>query len=205
MSLADAVEQLQNFDINDLDFERIGTWPILAKVVIWILAFALILTAAYFLKVKELNETLEREVRTEQQLRDKFKKRAFEAANLQAYRDQMREMEEAFGAMLSQLPKDSEVPGLLEDITERGSTAGLAIKSIQLETEVVREFYVELPISISVEGGYHQLGTFVSGVSGLPRIVTLHNYSIQSSSKGAGPLLQMSIQAKTYRYKPQEQ
>jgi type IV pilus assembly protein PilO len=114
----------------------------------------------------------------------------------------MMEMEESFDAILSQLPKDSEVPGLLEDITERGDAAGLEIKAIDLEEEVVKEFYVELPISINVIGGYHQLGSFVSGVSSLPRIVTLHDYSIDKDDRGA--LLEMQILAKTYRYKPQE-
>ncbi|MCE2027648.1 type 4a pilus biogenesis protein PilO [Sessilibacter corallicola] len=202
MSLADTLDQLKELDFNDLDFERIGTWPIAGRIFIWIMVFILILVGAYFFKVKDLNASLNREVAKETQLRTTFNNRAYEAANLDAYRNQMMEMEEAFGALLSQLPKDSEVPGLLEDITERGNAAGLEIKGIDLQEEVIKEFYVELPISINVVGGYHQLGSFVSGVASLPRIVTLHNYSIDKNDRGA--LLEMKILAKTYRYKPQE-
>ncbi len=202
MSLADTLDQLKELDFNDLDFERIGTWPIAGRIFIWIMVFILILVGAYFFKVNDLNASLSREIAKETQLRATFNNRAYEAANLDAYRNQMMEMEEAFGALLSQLPKDSEVPGLLEDITERGNAAGLEIKGIDLQEEVIKEFYVELPISINVVGGYHQLGSFVSGVASLPRIVTLHNYSIDKNDRGA--LLEMKILAKTYRYKPQE-
>ncbi len=202
MSLADTLDQLKELDFNDLDFERIGTWPIAGRIFIWIMVFILVLVGAYFFKVNDLNASLNREIAKETQLRTTFNNRAYEAANLDAYRNQMMEMEEAFGALLSQLPKDSEVPGLLEDITERGNAAGLEIKGIDLQEEVIKEFYVELPISINVVGGYHQLGSFVSGVASLPRIVTLHNYSIDKNDRGA--LLEMKILAKTYRYKPQE-
>jgi len=201
MALSDTFDQLKEIDFNDLDFDRIGTWPLAGRIFIWILVFALILGGVYMLKVKDLNLQFEKVAKEEQTLRETFNKRAHEAANLEAYRAQMEEMKEAFGAMLGQLPKESEVPGLLEDITDRGATAGLEIKSIKLEKEVVKEFYVELPISIHVVGSYHQLGAFVSGVAGLPRIVTLHDYTIKKAERGA---LDMTIQAKTYRYKPQE-
>ena len=110
----------------------------------------------------------------------------------------MIELDETFGALLKQLPKDTEVPGLLEDITEVAYGSGLSMKSISLEPEKVSEFYVELPIRIDVAGDYHDFGSFVSGVASLPRIVTLHDYSIQQSD--AAPL-NMVIEAKTYRYK----
>ena len=108
-------------------------------------------------------------------------------------------MEDQFGALLSQLPSDTEVPGLLEDITENGLDAGLELNSIGLQAERAAALFIELPIAVSVTGAYHDLGTFVSGVAGMPRIVTLHNFTI---TKGADTSrLQMSIQAKTYRYK----
>ncbi|BFM05188.1 type 4a pilus biogenesis protein PilO [Halioxenophilus aromaticivorans] len=201
MALSDTLDQLKDFDVNDLDFERIGSWPLAGRIFIWVVAFALIVGGVYMFKVKDLNMELERNQKKEQELRTTFNRRAHEAANLEAYRAQMAEMNQAFGAMLNQLPKESEVPGLLEDITDRGATAGLEIKSIKLETEQMKEFYVELPISIHVVGTYHQLGAFVSGVAGLPRIVTLHDYTIKKAERGT---LDMTIQAKTYRYKPQE-
>ncbi len=102
--------------------------------------------------------------------------------------------------MVSQLPSDTEVPGLLEDVTNKGVESGLEIKSIKLQPEQQKEFYVELPINIEVTGSYHDFGTFVSGIAGLPRIVTLHDFKIGSDPKTPG-VLTMSISAKTYRYK----
>lgn len=200
MSLSESIEKLNNLDLSDLDFERIGSWPLSGRVLIWLITIGLLIFAGYYFQVKSLNESLNQYKNKEFELKKTFERKAFEAANLEGYRQQMKEIELAFGAMLSQLPKDSEVPGLLEDITERGAGAGLNIKSIQLQQEISREFYVELPISVRVIGTYHQLGTFVSGVAGLPRIVTLHDYTIK---KLKGGLLEMSIEAKTYRYKPQ--
>src|SRR5690606_17419818 len=111
---------------------------------------------------------------------------------------QMQEMEESFGVLLKQLPTDTEVPGLLEDVSATGSGSGLDIQSIALQTEVSKEFYVELPLEIKVRGGYHDLAAFVSGVAGLPRIVTLHDFTIGVSKDSS--LLDMTITAKTYRY-----
>jgi type IV pilus assembly protein PilO len=110
----------------------------------------------------------------------------------------MIELDDTFGALLKQLPKDTEVPGLLEDITEVAYGSGLSMQAISLQPEQVSEFYVELPIKIDVSGDYHDFGSFVSGVAALPRIVTLHNYSIKQAESG---LLNMVIEAKTYRYK----
>ena len=107
-------------------------------------------------------------------------------------------MEAQFGALLRQLPSDTEVPGLLEDITSTGIGAGLEFDSINLQPEIQREYYIELPIQISVRGSYHELGGFVSGVAGLPRIVTLHDFQIQPVG---GDQLDMNILAKTYRYR----
>jgi type IV pilus assembly protein PilO len=115
----------------------------------------------------------------------------------------MVEMEESFGALVSQLPSDTEVPGLLEDITNKGLLNGLDIASIDLQKEQAREFYVELPIAIAASGSYHDLGAFISGMAGLPRIVTLHDFQISSNKDDANDLT-MSIIAKTYRYKDED-
>jgi type IV pilus assembly protein PilO len=116
---------------------------------------------------------------------------------------QMVEMEESFGALISQLPSDTEVPGLLEDITNKGLLNGLSISSIDLQPEISREFYVELPIAIVATGSYHDLGAFVSGMAGLPRIVTLHDFTIRANGDNSAAL-SMNITAKTYRYKDGE-
>lgn len=204
MALQDVIDQLNDFDINDIDWSRMGVWPIAARVAFCAALVVLILAGGYFLFVKELQAQHERVVSEEQTLKQTFRSRAFQAANLDAYREQMAEMEKSFGALVAQLPSDTEVPGLLEDIDEKGAESGLVIKSIDLKPEVTAEFYVELPISIHVTGTYHDMGAFVSGVAGMPRIVTLHDYDIKASEEDEG-LLDMTILAKTYRYKSQEE
>ena len=136
----------------------------------------------------------------EVKLKKEFETKAFKVANLDAYRQQMVEMEESFGALVSQLPSDTEVPGLLEDITNKGLLNGLEIGSIDLKKERAQEFYVELPIAIAASGSYHDLGAFISGMAGLPRIVTLHDFKIDAKGSDSNSL-KMNIVAKTYRYK----
>ena len=148
-----------------------------------------------------MNVAYDMSVSKEADLKRSFESKSFQAANLDAYREQMKEMEKSFGALVSQLPSDTEVPGLLEDIDEKGSDSGLMINRIELQNETVAEFYVELPINIEVQGGYHDLGSFVSGIAGMPRIVTLHDYEITDKD---GQLL-MTIADKTYRYKSEDQ
>ncbi len=203
MAFSDTLEELKNFDVNDVDFDRIGVWPLSGKIFVCVLLIVVVFALTYYLKVKDLNAQLDRVVAEESSLRQTFETKSFQAANLEEYRAQMIEMEKSFGALLSRLPSDTEVPGLLEDIDARGSESGLDINSIRLESEQQSEYYVELPISIDVEGGYHDLGTFVSGVAGMPRIVTLHDFTI-ARQQDSGTLT-MQIGAKTYRYKSQEE
>ena len=198
-ALTGMFEELRGFDLSELDFQNVGAWPAAVKVIAWGLVFLAVLAFGYFFNISDLRLELASGEAREAQLKSEFEAKAFKAANLDALRKQMTEMEESFGALVSQLPSDTEVPGLLEDITNKGLESGLDIKSIQLQPEQAKEFYVELPISISVSGGYHDFGTFVSGIAGLPRIVTLHNFSIENAKEGSG--LTMSIAAKTYRYK----
>ena len=203
MDVKKAFEELNDFDLGSLDFDNIGGWPIVIKVIVWVLVFAAVLFAGYKMDTADMQVNLERVQKEEANLKKRFATMAHDAANLEAYRKQMGEMEESFTALLSQLPSDTEVPGLLEDITNKGVDNGLEISSIVLQPEVTKEFYVELPMAIEVKGAYHDLGAFVSGVSGLPRIVTLHNYNV-ASAKGGDGLLSMKIDAKTYRYKSEE-
>ena len=200
MAMEDVLKSLQEFDVNDLDFENVGSWPFAVKVVVWIIAFVAVLGLGYAYHIKNLQESLQRAASKEVELREEFEKKAFQAANLEAYRIQMAEMEESFGALVSQLPSDTEVPGLLEDITNKGSLNGLDFASIDLQPEVAKEFYIELPIKIVARGSYHDLGAFVSGMASLPRIVTLHDFVIKQESPGSTTLT-MNITAKTYRYK----
>lgn len=188
--------------LNNLDPENIGSWPLPIKSFIWAIVAVLCGFLVYNFLLSESLVGLEREQGKESGLMQDYESKAFQAANLERYKKQMEEMETTFGALLRQLPSDTEVPGLLEDISHTGLSAGLEFKSIQLGTESAREFYIELPISIKVRGGYHALGAFVSGVSALPRIVTLHDFEIESGQSMND--LTMSITAKTYRYNDQE-
>lgn len=204
MSFADQMESLKKFDVNDLDFNNAGSWPAAIKAIVLLLVFGLILGGGYWFMIKDQYAALERVEAEEATLKQQYEAKAFQVANLEAYRQQMEEMEESFGALLKQLPKDTEVPGLLEDITNTGLGTGLAINSIALKPEVTREFYVELPIDISVRGTYHDIASFVSGVAALPRIVTLHDFNIKPNGKSDAGELVMDISAKTYRYNPDQ-
>jgi len=200
MALEDITRSLREFDIASLDFDNVGSWPLPIKLAIWILLLAAVLVGGYYYHIQDLQAQLAQVEAKEVQLKTDFEKKAFQAANLDAYRQQMVEMEESFGALVSQLPSDTEVPGLLEDITNKGLLNGLEISSIDLQKETAREFYVELPIAINAAGSYHDLGAFISGMAGLPRIVTLHDFTISAQGKDANHL-KMNIIAKTYRYK----
>ena len=200
MAFPDVIEDLRGLDLGELNAENIGSWPLAVKVIAWVLAFVLVMVLGYFYNISDLRQQLAQVEQKETELKKEFEDKAFKAANLDALRTQMKEMEESFGALISQLPSDTEVPGLLEDITNKGVESGLDIKSIKLQPEVAKEFYIELPINIEVTGTYHDFGTFVSGIAGLPRIVTLHDFKMTSDPKTPG-VLSMSISDKTYRYK----
>lgn len=203
MSLQETMEKLNEFDINDIDFERIGVWSLPAKIFVCVLLVILVLAGTYYFKISDLNMTLDSVRAKELTLRESYRKKSFEAANLEAYKAQMDEMKSTFESLLARLPAKTEVPGLLEDIGKRGSESGLTINSVAIQPDVVAEYYIEVPINIDVQGGYHDMGGFVSGVAGMPRIVTLHDFTISESKEGRG--LDMKIAAKTYRYKSQEQ
>lgn len=201
MSLAETIESLKKVDLSELDVNNLGSWPGPIKVIAAVLLLVGLLVGGYYFHLSDLNVELEQQRAQEESLKQQFSTKAFQAANLEAYKAQMAEMETSFGALLRQLPSDTEVPGLLEDITRTGLGSGLEFEEIKLQPEVAQQFYIELPIQISVVGGYHDLATFVSGVASLPRIVTLHDFDISPVKDAAGSSkLRMKILAKTYRY-----
>ena len=203
MAFEDTMRSLRDFDVGDLNLDNVGAWPMPIKLFIWVVLLAAVLAGGYYYHIEDLQIELAKVEAKEVKLKKEFEKKAFKVANLDAYRQQMVEMEESFGALVSQLPSATEVPGLLEDITNKGLLNGLNVSSIDLKNEQAREFYVELPISIKATGSYHDLGAFISGMAGLPRIVTLHDFNITAKGNNANAL-QMSIIAKTYRYKDGE-
>lgn len=194
-----------DFDIKELDPSDIGNWPWPVKgVIILSLAIGLFIVG-YFLDTKKQLEILGNAETEEISLRDTFEKKQHQASNLDAYKEQMTMMKTSFGSLLRQLPEKTQVPGLIEDISHQGLAAGLEFESIRLQPEKEIDFYVELPIEIAVIGNFHQFGEFVSNLASLPRIVTLHDFSI-TPARGdkTGNVLEMKILAKTYRYTAEE-
>lgn len=192
----------RGFDINNLDFNTAGNWPIGVKVIFYLIILTAGCAAGYHFYIKDLVTKHEQEVRKEPELKRQYELKAFQVANLDALKKQMADVEEQFEELKKQLPTDTEVPGLLEDITEIGQNSGLSFDVISLAPEKKVKFYIELPINIQVKGSYHQLGEFVSGVAALPRIVTLHDFSISPVSQDGD--LSMKIAARTYRYDDNE-
>lgn len=195
----DAKEFIES--LNNLDPENIGGWPFAVKMAMWLVACVLAGFLVYHFLLSDSLMKLESTTAQESQLMQEYEKKAYQASNLDAYKEQMAEMESTFGALLRQLPSDTEVPGLLEDISHTGLSAGLTFDSIKLAPETSKEFYVELPIDIVVKGGFHSFGAFVSAVASLPRIVTLHDFEIKPDENSQNHELTMNIRAKTYRYK----
>ncbi len=202
MAFEDNLRSVREFDFGNLDFDNVGSWPLPVKMLIWALLLVLVVAAGYYYHVEDLQLALATAEAKEIDLKKDFETKAFQAANLNAYRQQMVEMEESFGALVSQLPSDTEVPGLLEDITNKGLLNGMEIAGIDLQAEQESEFYVELPIEIVASGSYHDLGAFISSMAALPRIVTLHDFQISSSDNAH--IHDIKILAKTYRYKDEE-
>ncbi len=201
MAMKDTLEQIRGFDPNNVDFDKMGVWPLPAKVFVLILLVFAIFALTYYVKISDMNDELEGIRAKEVSLRKSYETKSFEAANLDAYRAQMVEMDKTFKSLLSRLPSDSQVPGLLDDIGSKGRESGLTINATTMESERAAEFYIEVPFRINVDGGYHDMAGFISGIASMPRIVTLHNYTI---TKKSGGLLNMQIAAKTYKYKTQE-
>lgn len=187
----------QGFDPNDMDVSASGNWPIGIKFICYLLIVIIVVIAGWYLYITDKRAMLKIEVAKEQEFKSIYQEKAFQVANLPALKKQKQEVEARFAELLKQLPTAKEVPGLLDDITNLGRDSGLDIGSISLDKEIKKEFYIELPININVTGSYHQLGQFVSGIAGLSRIVTLHDYTIEPSETG---VVVMQINAKTYRY-----
>lgn len=208
------VEQLQQ-----LDFKDIGRWPFLFRAlgVLVVFVFTTLLLVWYFVWGDNGNRPELQKARAEQvSLWNTFDQKQRKAANLEAYRQQLAEIERTFGAMLRQLPGKTEVPSLLVDISQTGLAAGLQERLFQPGAETRKDFYAELPIKIQLTGGYHEFGQFVSGIAALPRIVTLHDIEITRSQRGSASAgrrgapapsdeLTLNLTAKTYRYLDQDE
>jgi type IV pilus assembly protein PilO len=190
------LEELQSLDPRDP-----GRWPLPVRAgAVGICFIVLTLALIYFFVWDEQRPELQRREDIEGQLRQEFKTKHAKAVNLDLYKQQLKDIERSFGALLRQLPGKTEVPNLLVDISQTGLSAGLEEKLFQPQAEVKRDFYAELPIRIRLTGSYHQFGQFVSGIAALPRIVTLHDIAIHTENKDAYDQLSLELTAKTYRY-----
>jgi type IV pilus assembly protein PilO len=186
-------------DLNELDLTNVARWPATAQAVVILLLMACVIFLGYWFHTKDQLVVLEDAEKKEENLKLVFEKKAKQAVNLEAYEKQLEEMRESFGAMLRQLPNETEVADLLVDVSQTGLASGLEFELFQPGGENPREFYAEMPINIRVIGNYHEFGDFVSGVAALPRIVTLHNIRIGRVSP-TSTTLAMNLTAKTYRY-----
>ncbi len=192
-----------NIDLNDLDINAIGSWPLPVRAAVIVVVCILVLVLGYFLDIKGQQQSLGRAEAQELQLKQDFETKWKKAANLDAYKLQMKEMQKSFGTMLRQLPSKTEIDDLLVDISQTGLASGITFKLFKPGKEVQKDFYAEFPIEMKMTGDYHRFGRFVSGIAALPRIVTLHDISIKRNnnhSKNGKNNLTMRIIAKTYRY-----
>lgn len=194
------LEELRTLDVND-----VGRWPLGFRAAVIAIVFALVVgIGVWFWIVKDMRPQLQRAEQEEQTLRVAFENKQRKAANYDAYKAQLAQIEQSFGTMLRQLPGETEIPSLVVDISQTGLAAGLEEKLFQPQPEVPKDFYAEKPILIQLSGGYHEVANFVSGVAALPRIVTLHNIRITPESPDSYDELSLEVTAKTYRYIEEE-
>lgn len=194
------VEELQSLDIND-----VGRWPFLFRAALIVLVFSVVLgLGIYWTIIQDKAPQLSRAQEDEQNLRVTFENKQRKAANYDAYKRQLSQIEQSFGTMLRQLPGETEIPSLIVDISQTGLAAGLQEKLFQPQAEIPKDFYAEKPIKIRLSGGYHEMANFVSGIASLPRIVTLHDISITPEAQDSFDRLSLEVTAKTYRYLDEE-
>jgi len=190
------LEELQSLDVND-----VGRWPLAFRAAVIVLVFiAVTFAGIWFTIVKDKAPQLTRAEAVEQELRVTFENKQRKAANYDAYKAQLSQIEQSFGTMLRQLPGETEIPSLIVDISQTGLASGLQEKLFQPQAEIPKDFYAEKPIKIQLSGGYHEMAKFVSGVAALPRIVTLHNINITPEEQGVYDSLSLEVTAQTYRY-----
>ena len=195
--LSQDLTQLRSLNYAELDLAKVADWPPSLRRATTAIVFIVSLLVSYIVVLSPLEQQSREVQKAELKLHDRYSRLAFQAANLETYRAQMGYLKSSLNALLEQLPNESEVPDLLEEIGLLANGSGLAVESLSLEQEREATFYTELPILLKVTGGYHDFGHFIAGLAALPRIVTLQDFSL-SSSPGGG--LSLSLEALTYRY-----
>lgn len=206
MNAQEIIQQL-----NSLDTQNPGAWPGWARTAAAVLLALVLIGAGGWFLIKPVYEQVQAERATEQSLLAEFETKQKKVAALDAYRAQLAEMEQSFGAMLKQLPSKAEVANLLNDISQTRVAASLEEELFQPQGEIPKEFYAALPNKVVVVGSYHEMGSFVSAIAALPRIVTIEDVEIRSdagapnAAKSASAQLRMTAQVQTYRYLDDEE
>ncbi len=189
-------------ELNKLDLKTLADWPLPTKLVALALLAVAIVAGGWWFDWRSGMETLDAAKQKETELRSVFTTKKNQAINLDAYKKQLADIEQAFGALLKQLPNKQEMDALITDVNQAGLGRGLQFDLFKPDVETVSEFYAETPIHVKVTGGYHDIAAFVSDVSKLSRIVTLHNIVMEPAKDG---VLNMDATVKTYRYLDDEE
>ncbi|MDR5906374.1 type 4a pilus biogenesis protein PilO [Franzmannia qiaohouensis] len=199
MSLAGEWRRLRELEWRELDIKESGSWPWSLQLICCLLALGLTFAGMHWYLAAPKAEELAAAQRQEQSLLRDYQSKAVQAANLPAMRAQSDELEERLEALLEMLPTGAEVPSLIDNISETAIDNQLSIDFIRLRAPEQREFYVEQPFDIQVQGDYHRIAAFLAGVAGLPRIVTQHDFSLEPADDPG--LLRLSMLARTYSYR----
>lgn len=195
------LEELSQFDFKQLDFKEVGEWPSSVRVIFSIVFIAFILSLGYFLQFKKMENLLKIESVKEKNLYEQVEIKIYETSHLDAYKKQIKEMNEKFVDEAEKLPTEIEMSGLIKDITKSGLQYGLEFEKIILVDEKEDSFYIELPIEITARGTYHAFGQFLNDLTQLSRIITIHDFTIVPASDYNG-LLEINLLIKTYKYNP---
>jgi len=199
VNAADWLMNLRSIDLRELDFASVGAWSSRRKTAVALLWLSLLLVLGYLLFLLSSTTRLQQQAEAQVALKTAFESRVAQVAHLDAYVIQLHDLEAAFSAMLKQLPAQAQVPGLLDQVSQLGKANGLVIERIQWLPEVLQPFYAELPLQMTLAGGYHELGLFVSAMASLPRIVTLHDFALAPLNGTGDGQLRMTLLARTYR------
>lgn len=203
MSLKGEMRRLRELDWRELDIKEAGIWPWSLQLLCCLLLLGVTFFGMHWYLAAPAKEELERMRGQEAQLVRDYRSKAAQAANLEAMREQMGILEARMSELREMLPTGAEVPSLIDNISETAIDNQLAIDFIRLRGTVTREHYIEQPFDIQVQGDYHRIATFLAGVAGLPRIVTLHDMTL-SPEGGSGQRLRLSLLARTYSYRQSE-
>jgi type IV pilus assembly protein PilO len=198
------LKSLNEIELDELDLENIGSWPLVVKVILYFLTAGLVAALTYTTLVSSEMEAFASAQEKEQALRSTFRQKYDVASKLEIYRQQMTDMEDKFSQLLKRLPTSNETPRLINDLSNIGSSStSLTFDNIEWMDEIKQEFYTELPIKIEIIGDYHDFGEFVSKVAATKRIISLHDFTIKQSNEQG--ILRFNVVARTYRYEGESQ